>query len=76
MTGSKRVDHWTSGTVCQCSEIAGSGQFNKSFYSNSTEKIMFSPCMYMILLTKEKNVDCRNCKATKEYKRVLGTDSD
>jgi hypothetical protein len=26
MTGSKRVDHWTSGTVCECSEIAGSQQ--------------------------------------------------
>ncbi len=26
MTGSKLVDHWTSGTVCQCSEIAGSTQ--------------------------------------------------
>jgi hypothetical protein len=26
MTGSKRVDHWTSGTVCESSEIAGSPQ--------------------------------------------------
>jgi hypothetical protein len=26
MTGSKRVDHQTSGTVCECSEIAGSLQ--------------------------------------------------
>jgi nicotinic acid phosphoribosyltransferase len=24
MTGSKRVDHWTSGIVYECSEIAGS----------------------------------------------------
>jgi hypothetical protein len=24
MTGSKQVDHWTNGTVCECSEIAGS----------------------------------------------------
>ncbi len=24
--GSKRVDHWTSGTVCECSEIEGSPQ--------------------------------------------------
>jgi hypothetical protein len=24
MTGSKRVDHWTSGTVYECSKIAGS----------------------------------------------------
>jgi hypothetical protein len=24
MTGSKRVDHWTSGTVYECSEIVGS----------------------------------------------------
>jgi hypothetical protein len=23
MTGSKQVDHWTSGTVFECSEIAG-----------------------------------------------------
>ncbi len=26
MTGIKRVDHWTSGTVYECSEIAGSPQ--------------------------------------------------
>jgi hypothetical protein len=26
MTGSKRVDHWTSGAVYECSEIAGSPQ--------------------------------------------------
>jgi hypothetical protein len=26
--GSKRVDHWTSGTVYECSEIAGSPHFN------------------------------------------------
>jgi hypothetical protein len=26
MTGSKQVDDWTSGTVCECSEIAGSPQ--------------------------------------------------
>jgi hypothetical protein len=26
MTGSKQVDHWISGTVCKCSEIAGSPQ--------------------------------------------------
>jgi hypothetical protein len=26
MMGSKQVDHWTSGTVYECSEIAGSGQ--------------------------------------------------
>ncbi len=26
MTGSKWVDHWTSGTVYECSEIAGSSQ--------------------------------------------------
>jgi hypothetical protein len=27
MTGSKRVDHWTSGTVYECSGIAGSPQY-------------------------------------------------
>jgi hypothetical protein len=26
MAGSKRVDHWTSGTMYECSEIAGSPQ--------------------------------------------------
>ncbi len=26
MAGSKQVDHWTSGTVYECSEIAGSPQ--------------------------------------------------
>ncbi len=30
MAGSKRVDHWTSGTVCECSEIAGSPQEDQS----------------------------------------------
>jgi hypothetical protein len=54
ITGSKRVDHWTSGTVCQCSDIAGSGQYNKSFYSNSTEKIMFSACMYIYDFVNER----------------------
>jgi hypothetical protein len=27
MKGSKRVDHWTSGTVYECSEIVGSPQY-------------------------------------------------
>jgi hypothetical protein len=27
MTGSKQVDYWTSGTVYECSEIAGSAQY-------------------------------------------------
>jgi hypothetical protein len=30
MTGSKRVDHWTRGSVCECSEIAGSPQGSAS----------------------------------------------
>jgi hypothetical protein len=30
MTGSKRVEHWTSGTVCECSEIAGSPQYSQT----------------------------------------------
>jgi hypothetical protein len=30
MTGSKRVDHWTSGTVYECSEFAGSPQLVKN----------------------------------------------
>jgi hypothetical protein len=29
MTGSKRVDHWASGTVYECSEIAGSPQYHE-----------------------------------------------
>ncbi len=29
MTGSKRVDYWTRGTVYECSEIAGSPQYNQ-----------------------------------------------
>jgi hypothetical protein len=29
MTGSKWVDHWTSGTVCEYTEIAGSPQYKK-----------------------------------------------
>jgi hypothetical protein len=33
MTGSKRVDHWTSGTVYECSEIADSPHYN-SFNEN------------------------------------------
>jgi hypothetical protein len=35
MTGSKRMDHWTSGTVYEYSEIAGSPQFC------SSERTMF-----------------------------------
>jgi hypothetical protein len=31
MTGSKRVHHWTSGTVCECSEIAGSPHYSNYF---------------------------------------------
>jgi hypothetical protein len=27
MTGSKQVDYWTSGTVYECNEIAGSPHF-------------------------------------------------
>jgi hypothetical protein len=30
MTGSKQVDHWTSGTVYECSEIAGTPQLPSS----------------------------------------------
>jgi hypothetical protein len=26
MMGNKQMDHWTSGTMCQCSEIVGSAQ--------------------------------------------------
>jgi hypothetical protein len=33
MTGSKRVDHWTSGTACECSEITGSPQYADHFIS-------------------------------------------
>jgi hypothetical protein len=29
MMGRKRVDHWTSGTLYECSEIAGSPQYVK-----------------------------------------------
>ncbi len=32
MTGSKRVDHWTSGTVYECSEIAGSPHLNEKYW--------------------------------------------
>jgi hypothetical protein len=32
MTGSRRVDHWTSGTVYECCEIAGSPQCTLSSY--------------------------------------------
>jgi hypothetical protein len=34
MTGSKQVDYWTSGTVYECSEIAGSPQFHESLLIN------------------------------------------
>ncbi len=36
MTGSKRVDHWTSGTVYECSEIAGSPQYYIFFFPDLT----------------------------------------
>jgi hypothetical protein len=32
MTGSKRVDHWTSGTVYECREIAGSPQYTNTVH--------------------------------------------
>ncbi len=39
--GSKQVDHWTSGTVCESSEIAGSRQYiyyqkREHLYKNCT----------------------------------------
>ncbi len=40
MMGSKRVDHWTSGAVCECSEIAGSPQ--SSAEQSGTSKKYFS----------------------------------
>jgi hypothetical protein len=39
MAGSKQVDHWTSGTVCECSEIAGFPH-----QDNSVHK-----CVYLII---------------------------
>jgi hypothetical protein len=38
MTGSKRVDHWTSGTVCECNDFAGSlhpNDYNQNSYWTS-----------------------------------------
>jgi hypothetical protein len=34
MTGSKQVDFWTSGTVYEYSEIAGSPKFHESLLIN------------------------------------------
>jgi hypothetical protein len=34
MMGSKRVEHWTSGTVCECSEITGSPQCSQYMISD------------------------------------------
>jgi hypothetical protein len=44
MTGSKRVEHWTSGTVCECSEIAGSPQYSRilMFYGLDSEIFLIS----------------------------------
>jgi hypothetical protein len=60
MTGSKWVDHWTSGTVCECSEIAGSPQ---TFVYENEEKReqmfdnFFTPFwQYFLLICKEKFV--------------------
>ncbi len=44
MTGSKRVDHWTSGTVYECSEIAGSPHASVAAnhtYLHSTDPDLF-----------------------------------
>jgi hypothetical protein len=41
MTGSKRADHWTSGTVDECSEIAGSYhkiQYNRTGRTDHPER--------------------------------------
>ncbi len=41
MTGSKRVDHFTSGTVYECSEIAGSPQIGYAQPSCNFQNIVY-----------------------------------
>ncbi len=42
MMGSKWVDCWTSGTVCECSEIAGSPQHHHITSPNSMSHVYWS----------------------------------
>jgi hypothetical protein len=46
MMGSKRVDHWTSGTVCECSEIAGSPQQRDSHQEFDKHIVIFEGTLY------------------------------
>ncbi len=46
MMGSKRVDHWTSGTVCKCSEIAGSAQQRDSNQEFDRHTVIFEGTLY------------------------------
>jgi hypothetical protein len=46
--GSKRVDHWSSGTVYECSEIAGSPQVDQE---RSPKIRVKSPNLFLFKIT-------------------------
>jgi hypothetical protein len=56
MTESKRVDHWTSGTVYECSEIAGSPQCALKIHTSPTKHLRIMS--YEMILWRKKTVFC------------------
>jgi hypothetical protein len=58
MTGSKRVDHWTSGTVYECSEIPGSPQER------------FLVCLKKVMFVSVVSILVRNTKTNR--KKIVG----
>jgi hypothetical protein len=72
MTDSKRVDHWTGGTVYECSEVAGSPHyFLKKTWANNPfnkmESFRISPTNYetKLLLRLEGHINFKRNKLIK-----------
>jgi hypothetical protein len=55
MMGSKRVDHWTSGAVYECSEIAGSPYLKINVTIRQTLLYMKTPVLFE---SETKNIYC------------------
>ncbi len=64
MTGSKWVDHWTSGTVYECGEIAGSPQADSiSWYHNSVSVYRWRIVIVLYLFVE--------CSSESKYRTAL-----
>jgi hypothetical protein len=57
MTGSKGLTHWTSETVYECSEIAGSPQYNKS------RMLVLSTTQNRVLVSFRRSVCMVDCSS-------------